>query len=77
LKDHLWDPAEEVFEDQIERGLMLDEEIHFLKEENDRIEEDQTAQAQTEDLQIFTNDISVEDPVTFKHLRRAFSIYVE
>jgi hypothetical protein len=50
LKDHLWDPAEEVFEDQIERGLMLDEEIHFLKEENDRIEEDQTAQAQTENL---------------------------
>jgi FtsZ-binding cell division protein ZapB len=77
MKDHFWDPAEEVFEDQIERGLMLDEEIYFLKEENDRIEQDQAAQAQTEDLKILTNDISVEDPVRFKHLRRAFSIYVE
>jgi hypothetical protein len=45
LKDHFGDLIEEVFEDEEERGLVFDEDIHLLEEEDDDIDEDQTAQA--------------------------------
>jgi hypothetical protein len=59
LKDHLWDLVEEVFKDEKKRGLMFDEKIHFLEEEDDHIDEDQSAQAEKEYLQIFSGDITV------------------
>jgi len=56
-----------VFKDEIEGGFIFDEKIHLLEKENDNIDEDEAAQAQTEDLQKFSGDISVEDSVIFKH----------
>jgi hypothetical protein len=38
---------------------MFDEKIHFLEEEDDHIDEDQSAQAEKEYLQIFSGDITV------------------
>jgi hypothetical protein len=73
LEDHLGDLIEEIFEDEEERGLMFDEEIHLLKKEDDHIDEDQTAQTENEDLQIFTDNITVQNPIAFKHLRRVLS----
>jgi hypothetical protein len=59
LKDDLWDLVEEVFKDEEEGGLMFDECIHFLEEKDDHIDEDQSAQTEKEDFQIFTDDITV------------------
>jgi hypothetical protein len=57
----------DVFKDEIEGGLIFDEDIHLLEKENDDIDEDQTAQTQAEGLQKFSNDIPVENSVIFKH----------
>jgi len=61
----------------VERGLVSDEEIHFLEEEDDDIDEEQAAQAQAEDLQVFPYDISMKDTVTFKHFQKALSTSAE
>jgi hypothetical protein len=47
---------------------VFNKKIHLLKEHDDNVDENQAAQAQAENPQIFTDDIAVEDPVTFKHL---------
>jgi hypothetical protein len=57
----------DVFKDEIEGGFIFDEDIHLLEKENDHIDEDEAAQAQAEDLQEFSNDIPVKNPVIFKH----------
>jgi hypothetical protein len=74
LKDHFRNLKDEVLKNKEKRGLMLDENIHFLKEEDDDIDEDQTAQTETEDLEIFTYDIAVKHMVTFNHLQRILSM---
>jgi hypothetical protein len=73
LEDHFGNLIEEVFKDEKERGLMLDEGIHLLEEEDDDIDEDQPAETEKKCLQVFTNDITVKNPIAFKHLRRALS----
>jgi hypothetical protein len=45
LEYHLGDLKEEVLEYQVERGLVFDEEIHLLEEEDNYIDKDQAAQA--------------------------------
>jgi hypothetical protein len=77
LKGRLRNLIEEVFEHQVKRGLMFIEEVHLLEEEDNDIDQDQAAQAQGEDLEVFPYDISMKDPVAFKHLRKALSISVE
>jgi hypothetical protein len=47
LEGDLWNFIEEVFEDQVERGLIFDKEIHSLEEEDNDIDEDQATQTQT------------------------------
>jgi hypothetical protein len=47
---------------------MFDESIYLLEEKDNDVDEEQAAQTQTEDLQIFPNDISMKDTVTIKHL---------
>jgi hypothetical protein len=44
LEDYLGYFVEDVFEDQIKGGLILCDGIHFLKEEDDGIDEDQGSQ---------------------------------
>jgi len=44
LKDDFWNPIQEIFEDQIEWGLIFDDEIYLLEKKNDHINEDQAAQ---------------------------------
>jgi hypothetical protein len=44
LEGHLWDLVEEVFKDEMERGLMFDEIVYLLKEQHNDVNEDQTAQ---------------------------------
>jgi hypothetical protein len=44
LEDDFWNSIKDVFEDQVEWGLIFDDEIHLLKKENDHINEDQAAQ---------------------------------
>jgi len=45
LKGGLWDLIEKVFEHQVERRLKPIEKIHLLEEEDNGINQDQTAQA--------------------------------
>jgi hypothetical protein len=66
----------EVFEHQVKGSLVFIEKVHLLEEEDDDIDQHQTAQAQGEDLQVFANDISMKDAVAFKHLQPSFSISV-
>jgi hypothetical protein len=77
LENHLRDFIEEVLKYEIKRGLILNKEIHLLNEENDHIDEDEAAQTESENLQIFTNGIPMEDPMALKHLRRVPSIFFE
>jgi hypothetical protein len=42
---HIGNLVEKVFEDQIKRGLMLGKNIHLLEEEDNDVDESQTAQA--------------------------------
>jgi hypothetical protein len=67
LKHDFGDLIGDVFKDEIEGGLILDEDVHLLEKENDHIDEDEAAQAQAEDLQKFPNDIPVKNPAVFKH----------
>jgi hypothetical protein len=50
LENDLRDLIEEVQKDNGERGIVFDEEIHLLEEEDDDVDEDQAAQAQAEDI---------------------------
>jgi hypothetical protein len=68
LKGHLWHFIEKVFKDERERCSILDERIHFLKEKDNNINQDQAAQSEAEYLQIFADDIPLNGPVVFKHL---------
>jgi hypothetical protein len=68
LENNLWSLIEEVEKDKVERGLMFDKDIYLLEEKDDHIDEEKAGQAQAEDLQIFPDDISMKDTVTFKHL---------
>jgi hypothetical protein len=77
FKGHFGYLIRDVFKDEIEGGLIFDEDIHFLEKENDNIDEGQAAQAQAEELQEFSNDIPVENPVALKHFRRNPSTSVE
>jgi hypothetical protein len=77
LEGCFWNLIEEVFEHQIKRSLISMEEIHLLEEEDDHINQNQTAQAQAEDLQVFPYDISMKDTITFKHSQKTFSNSVE
>jgi hypothetical protein len=67
LKNDLRDFVEEINEDQVEGSVILAEEIHFLKKQDDDIDEDQTAQAQAKYLQKLASDIAMERPVMIKH----------
>ena len=75
LKSHFGDLVEEVFEDQIERGLISDEEVQLLQEENNHVDEDEAAQAQAENPEILAGNISAKDSMPIEHSRKAFSIY--
>jgi hypothetical protein len=44
LKNDFRNPKQEIFKDQIEWGLMFDNEIHLLEKKNDHINEDQATQ---------------------------------
>jgi hypothetical protein len=66
LKGHLRDIEENILEDKVKGGSILDEDLHLLEEQDDDVNEDQTAQGQTEELQIFTKNITLKGPVTFK-----------
>jgi hypothetical protein len=68
LENDLWSLIEEVEKDKGERSLMFDKEIYLLEEKDNHVDEEQAAQAQAEDLQIFPDDISMKDTVIFKHL---------
>jgi hypothetical protein len=74
LKCHLWDLVKEVFKDEGKRCLMLNEDAHLLEKEDDNIDKDQSAQGQAKDLQILTNNISLEGPMAFRHLQKTLSI---
>jgi hypothetical protein len=77
LKNYFRKLIEEIEKDKVKRGLVFDEEIHLLQEKDDHINEDQTGQAQAEDLQEFPDDISMKDAVTFKHLQKTPSTSAE
>ena len=76
LKGNFRDFIDEVFEDERKRCSILDERIHFLKEKDDNINEDQAGQRKAENLQIFADDILLNGPVVFKHLQKVLSISV-
>ncbi len=76
LKGRLRNLIEEVFEHQVEGGLKSIEKIHLLEEEDHDIDQDQTAQAQREDLEVFPYDVSMKDTVAFKHPQQSLSISV-
>jgi hypothetical protein len=67
---------EEVFEHQVKGSVIPVEKVHLLEEEDNDIDQHQTAQAQCEDLQVFPYDISMKDAVVFKHLQNNLSISV-
>ena len=69
LKGHLWNATEKVFKDETQRSPIFDEDIYFLEEEDEDVNENQAAEGQAKDPQIFRNHVSLEGPVTFKHLR--------
>ena len=50
MKNDLRNFVKEINKDQVERSVILAEEIHFLKEQHDDVDEDQTAQAQAKYL---------------------------
>ena len=76
LENHLRDLIEEVQKNKVKGALYLTKRFHLLEEEDNDIDEDQAAQAQAEDLQIFPDDISMKDTVTFKHLlQKALSTF--
>jgi hypothetical protein len=50
LKCGFWNLIEEVFEHQVKGSLVSIEKIHLLEEEDNDIDQHQTAQAQCEDL---------------------------
>jgi len=68
---------EEVFEHHVEGGLIFGEKFHLLEEEDDDIDKDQAAQAQAEDLEVFSYEISMKDTMTLKHLPKSLSVSVE
>jgi hypothetical protein len=76
LKNHLWNLIEEVEKDKMDRGFVFDELTYPLEEKYNDIDEEQAAQAQTEDIEIFPYDVSMEDAVIFKHLQKNLSISV-
>jgi len=76
LKCRLWNLIEKVLEHQVEGSLISIEKSHLLEEEDDDIDQDQAAQAQGEELQIFPDDISMKDTVAFRHPQLSFSISV-
>jgi hypothetical protein len=43
LKNHLRDLIKEIQKDNAERGVVFDEKIYLLEEEDDDVDEDQTA----------------------------------
>jgi hypothetical protein len=59
---------EKIFEYQVEGRLVSMEKIYLLEEEHHDIDQNQTAQAQAKDLQVFPYHVSVEDAMTIKHL---------
>jgi hypothetical protein len=67
LKNDLWDFVKEINEDQVKRSFILAEEIHFLIEQHDDVDEVQTAQAQAKYLQKLASDVAMEGAVTIKH----------
>jgi hypothetical protein len=73
LKGHLWNSVEKIYEDEIRRSAIFNEETYFIKEEDDDENENQAAKGQAKDLQIFTNNVSVEGSITFKHRQKALS----
>jgi hypothetical protein len=74
LKCRFWDFIEKVFEHQVKGSLISIEKIHLLEEEDNDIDQHQTAQAQGEDLQVFPYEISMKDTVAFKHFQKTPSI---
>ncbi len=76
LKCRFRNLIEEVFEHQVEGGMIFIEETHLLEEEDDDVNQHQAAQAQGEELQIFPDDISMKDTVAFRHPQPSFSISV-
>jgi hypothetical protein len=74
LKNRLRNLVKQVFKDEDKGSLVFDKNAYFLKEKDDHIHEDQTAQSEAEDLQVFAADISLNGPGVFKHLRTALSI---
>jgi hypothetical protein len=67
LENDLWSLIEKVEKDKVERSLMFDKEIYLLEEKDNHVDEEEAGQAKAEDLQIFPDDISMKDTVTFKH----------
>jgi hypothetical protein len=56
------DLIQEVFKDKVKGGLILGEDIHFLKEEHNEIDEDEATQAEAEESQEFKKDVPPKDP---------------
>ncbi len=53
------------------------EHVHLLEEDHDDVDQDQTTQAQAEDLQVFPYHVSVKGSMTMKHLQQALSTSAE
>jgi len=58
LEKDLWRFIEEVQQDERERGLMFNKQVYLLKEEDNHIDQDEAAQAETEDLEKLSKNIA-------------------
>jgi hypothetical protein len=57
-----WNLIQKVFKNEVKGGLILGKDIHFLEEEHDKIDENETTQAEAEESQEFNKDVPLKDP---------------
>jgi hypothetical protein len=62
LEGDQWNLIQQIFKDKVKGRLILGKDIHFLKEEHDKIDENETTQAEAEESQEFNKDVPLKDP---------------
>jgi hypothetical protein len=55
------DLIQQIFEDKVKGSLILGKDIHFLKKEHHKIDEDEATQTEAEESQKFNKDIPLKD----------------
>jgi hypothetical protein len=61
----------------VKRGLVFNKKIYLLEKEDDYVDENQAAQAQAKDFQIFPDNILMKNAVALKYLQKDLSTFVE